>query len=81
MNTFAYELATVGNIGTTENGAIKHLSTNSAIYDMFALAGAFRGRPDNDCISRFKDALEENESLAMKCLFYLRDCRGGKLVA
>lgn len=77
MNTFAYELAAVGNMGTTENGATKHLSTNSAIYDMFALAGAFRGRSDDDCILKFKNAFEENESLAMKCLFYLRDCRGG----
>lgn len=77
MNTFANELAAVGNIGTTENGAIKHFSTNSAIYDMFAFGGAFRNRSDNDCILKFKNALEENESLAMKCLFYLRDCRGG----
>lgn len=48
-------------------------STLNAVYDMFALGGAYRNRTDEDCILLFKNALEENEELALKCLFYLRD--------
>ena len=66
------------NFGYTENMALTHRSTRSMVYDMFALGGAYRKRSDEDCILLFKNALEENESLAMKCLFYLADCRGGQ---
>ena len=45
---------------------------------MFALCGAYRNRSDADCILAFKNAYEENPVLALKCLFYLRDCRGGQ---
>src|SRR5699024_4291687 len=48
------------------------------VYDMFALGAAYRKRSDEDCILLFKNALEENEELAMKCLFYIADCRGGQ---
>lgn len=53
-------------------------STLNAVYDMFALGGAYRNRTDEDCILLFKNALEENEELALKCLFYLRDIRSGQ---
>ena len=48
---------------------------------MFACGGAFRSRSDADVITLFKDAYVENPVYALKCLFYLGDCRGGKLVA
>lgn len=69
------------NFGTTENHAIKHVTTHSDVLDMFSLCGSYRNRSDEDCIKAFALALAENKTLAMKCLFYLRDCRGGKLVA
>ena len=62
----------------TENGAIAHKTTLSKVYDMFALGGAYRQRTDEDCILLFKNAFEEDETLALKCLFYLRDIRGGQ---
>ena len=78
MNTFLNGLVDETNVGTTENGAVKRKTTKSAVLDMFALCGAYRKRSDADCILAFKNALEEDESLALKCLFYLRDCRGGQ---
>lgn len=65
----------------TENGAIAYSGTGVALMDLFALGAAYRTRSDEDCILLFKKAFEENETYAMKCLFYIRDVRGGKLVA
>ena len=77
MNTFMHNLENATNYGYTENGAVKRVTTNSAVYDMFAFMGAYRKRRDEDCILLFKNAFEEDPLLALKCLFYGRDCRGG----
>lgn len=63
---------------TTENCAVAKNTTNSALYDMFAFGGAYRIRSEEDCILLFKNAFEEAPLLALKCLFYLRDIRGGQ---
>ena len=81
MNTFMDSLIRTTNFTETENGAVAHKSTLNKVYDMFALGGAYRNRTDEDCILLFKNAIKEDETLALKCLFYLRDVRGGKLVA
>ena len=78
MNSFLYGLKETDNYKRTENGALAYKSTLSAVYDMFALCGAYRNRSDEDCILMFKNALEEDKTLALKCLFYLGDCRGGQ---
>ena len=80
-NTFINNLKEQTNYTYTENGAVTHKSTLNAVYDLFALGGAYRSRNDEDCILLFKKAFEQDEELALKCLFYLRDIRGGKLVA
>lgn len=77
-NTFMNQLKNDTNYGYTENGAVKRLTTNSAVYDMFAMGAAYRSRSDEDVILLFKNAFEEDETLALKCLFYIRDCRGGQ---
>ena len=77
-NTFMNTLTEVTNFDRTANGALAHKSTGSKVYDMFALGGAYRKRSDEDCILLFKNAYEDNAELALKCLFYLRDCRGGQ---
>lgn len=78
MNTFMNAMKQATNYTTTENGAITHKSTLNKVLDLFAMGGAFRNRSDEDCIVLFKNALDEDETLAMKCLFYLRDVRGGQ---
>ena len=78
MNSFLNQMIDNTNYINTENGGITHKTTKSAVLDMFALCGSYRNRSDADCILAFKNALEENKSLALKCLFYLRDCRGGQ---
>lgn len=77
-NTFLNGLKQATNFTTTENGATAHKSTNSLVYDMFALGGAYRNRSDEDTILLFKNAFEEDKNLALKCLFYFRDVRGGQ---
>lgn len=77
-NSFLDSLKRETNYTKTENDGVAHKSTLNAVYDMFALGGAYRNRTDEDCILLFKNALEENEELALKCLFYLRDVRGGQ---
>ena len=80
-NTFLNKLKKETNFTYTENGAVTHKSTLSKVFDMFAFGGAYRKRSDADVITLFKDAFEEDQTMALKCLFYLRDIRGGKLVA
>ena len=62
----------------TENGAVTHVTTLNKVLDMFALGGAYRNRSDKDIEILFGDAYRENPLYALKCLFYLRDCRGGQ---
>ena len=78
MNTFMDALEKQYNYKFTENGALAYRSTGSKVYDLFAFGAAYRTRSEDDCIFLFKEAFEEDPDLAMKCLFYIRDCRGGQ---
>lgn len=81
MNTFLNQMKKDNNIDYTENGGLTHKTLDSKVLTMFAVGGAYRNRSDEDVILLFKNAFEEDRLLAMKCLFYLRDIRGGKLFA
>lgn len=78
MNKLLESLERETNYCYTENHALAHKSTLSAVYDMFALGAAYRQRSVEDRINLFKKALDEDEVLALKCLFYARDVRGGQ---
>lgn len=61
----------------TENGADAKNTTDSALLDMFATIGSMRNRSEDDIIQKFELAFQEDPLGAMRCLFWVRDCRGG----
>ena len=78
MNKFLNGLKDATNFITTENGATSYRTTKSDLLDMFAMGAAMRSRSVEDIILMFKKAYEENPIYALKCLFYIGDCRGGQ---
>ena len=78
MNMFMNGLQNAANYTYTENGAITHKTTKSDLLDMFALGGSYRKRSDDDVKLLVRKAFKENPVYALKCLFYLRDVRGGQ---
>ena len=78
MNTLLNEMKNATNYTYTENGALTHKSTMSGLLDLFGMGAAYRTRSDVDCIMLFSKAYDEDPVYALKCLFYLRDVRGGQ---
>lgn len=78
MNTFLNGMKTSANYTLTENGALTHKSTMDGLMDLFAMGAAYRTRSDEDVILLFKNAFDEDPVYALKCLFYIRDIRGGQ---
>ena len=81
MNKFLNGVKEATNFGYTENGAIKRTTSGSDLLNLFGTGAAYRTRSDADCIVLFQKAFAEDPIHALKCLFYLRDVRGGKLFA
>lgn len=77
-NDFLNSLKEMNNFTYTENGAVALKSTNSAVLDAFARLGAMKDSDASDIIRVFEGALIENQELAMRLLFYIRDIRGGQ---
>lgn len=64
----------MNNTAVTWNGAAAHHSTLNANLDLFFQSGASRGK---DITHLFAAAIGEDEKLAIRCLQWLRDVRGG----
>lgn len=62
----------------TLNGAKTNRSSLNGVLDLFAQGGAIRGWPQDRVYDLFAKAFAEDQLLALKTLFYLRDVRGGQ---
>lgn len=78
MNELLKAFKEQANVTRTQNGAVTYNSTMNMVYDLFAQGGSMRGASESDCVRMFVNAYNENPNLALKCLFYLRDIRGGQ---
>ena len=76
-NLFSESLANEQNKTTTENGAAAYKSTCNNVLDFFYHAPAKRGQVE-ELNALFFKALSDNDKLATKALFYIRDIRGGQ---
>lgn len=65
------------NYTRTENGALTYASTMDNCLDLFSRIGAMRHVNNMTIVESFQRAYAENRELAMKCLFFARDVRGG----
>jgi len=77
MNVLAEAIRENTNKAFTKNGALSNDSTLNGVLDFFSKSGALRGQ-DSEAVKYFTRALAEDETLAMKALFYARDIRGGQ---
>lgn len=78
MNTLLNAMKQMNNVTYTENHGVTYRSTMNGLMDLFAMGGAYRKRSDEDVILLFDKAFKEDETYALRCLFYLRDVRGGQ---
>lgn len=77
MNTLLNGLINQHNTTLTENGATTYKSTLNGVLDFFAMGGALRTASSDRIVSLFNTAFAEDNLLAMKALFNVRNIRGG----
>ena len=72
------ELEKSTNVAYTANNAISNRSSLDAVLDFFASGGAMRYNTESEIFDLFHKAFVQDNLLALKCLFYFRDIRGGQ---
>jgi hypothetical protein len=75
--SFLDQLKQTNNVAYTRNGAKSNKSTLDPVLDFFSKAGAMRGDIPK-AVKLFQKAYAKDQLLAVRCLFYLRDIRGGQ---
>lgn len=65
------------NYSVTENGALGYRTTGKEILDMNFSVASMRNKSENEIVEKFIKVFYENRLLAVKWLFYVRDCREG----
>ena len=61
----------------TENGAVGYRTTGKKLLDLNFSVASLRGASEQTIINKFMDAYWEDPIMAMRWLFYSRDCRCG----
>ena len=81
MSNFVKNFERMANQTFSENGGIVFSHTGEgALLDLFALIGGMRHQSDNEIISKWKAAYNENPELAANLILYTRDAgRNGGL--
>ena len=75
MNAIANELNNETKL--TENGAVAYRTSGKKLLDLNFAVASLRRAPEAEIINKFMDAYWEDPVVAMKWLFYNRDCRCG----
>lgn len=75
--SFLEDIKNVQSAKLTENGAYATSTTGSYLVDIFGLAGSFRTRQPEELVDLFNKAMAEDNLLATKFAYYLRDVREG----
>lgn len=76
-NKFTEMMKDASTVTLTENGGVAYSTTNSKMLDFFGRVGALRSVADAEILEVFEAAFLENPELAVRCVFYARDIRGG----
>ena len=61
----------------TDNGAVTHSTSLDAVLDFFFVAGTLIHKRPEAYLPLWKRALSEDFLLSIRCLFWMRDIRGG----
>lgn len=77
MTSFTNKARIYSNFTRTENNAVALNSTNSALLDLFATAGALDSKTESEVANMFMSAFAESPLFAVKTMFYTRNIRGG----
>jgi hypothetical protein len=77
MSNFADALRNQSNQTRTENGALAYSTTGGLCLDLFARLGGLRNASENEVIRLWREARNEDKTLADNMILYARNIREG----